>query len=256
MSPSTDVGECERALCARSSHQQVNGRCQAPAVAHRISHCRCLAPAVTYSSSNEGATLDVERATGDRCGGASPTPGRSTDHPSPNPIDIAYIPNHRSPVTRPHPKWHHALTHDNLVSIAPLLADLARRRCHVARRATAAQHCSSRSAARSVRSVTVLRGRVGTSRVPILRCVFPSSTKARGRRLVRRTFASTGIGAVETAIAWFGDIGPLRRTRDVRRARCADGCTTARPWRDARSAHISRRSTSRVRCCRTRSTST
>ncbi len=39
---------------------------------------------------------------------------------------------------------------------------------------------------------------------------FPELGESERDALVRRIFASTGIGAVETAIAWFGDISRLR----------------------------------------------
>ena len=70
MSPSTVIGGVNARFARVRSHRQVKRRCQAPPV--------------TYSmlSANEGATSDVERVTGDRCGGAS--------HAGPE---------HRSPVT-------------------------------------------------------------------------------------------------------------------------------------------------------------
>jgi hypothetical protein len=49
-----------------------------------------------------------------------------------------------------------------------------------------------------------LCARADTSRRPTSRCVFQASTAARDA-LVRR-ITSTGIGAVETATAWFGDV--------------------------------------------------
>ena len=45
---------------------------------------------------------------------------------------------------------------------------------------------------------------------PTSRCVFRNSTPPRATRWCGSIFTSTGIGAVETAIAWFGDVARLR----------------------------------------------
>ena len=79
--------ESERAPCARSSH--------------RISRTPVPGTGVYLFIPNEGATLDAGRATGDRCGGASPIAGPSTDHPSPTRLRSHHSPQHRSPVAQP-----------------------------------------------------------------------------------------------------------------------------------------------------------
>ena len=50
------------------------------------------------------------------------------------------------------------------------------------------------------------RARRHIARTNIALC-FPELDEGAREALVRRTFTSTGIGAVETAMAWFGDIG-------------------------------------------------